>query len=352
MSTLRNIPVNKLRDVIESLFINSGLSDKDAVIVADVLIEAELYGKTTHGIGMVPAHIKKLNQSYTLNAPFEIERTAAAISVCNANNSIGMLSAYKGMELAIQKAKSAGGHTVFCHNCNTFSAASYYVKMAAEAGMIGVAFSNTPPQMAPWGGKEKLLGTNPLAISVPTNKENPFIFDMATSTVAKSKINEAYHSGVEKIPMGWATDINGIPTDSPAEAVKGLLLPMAGPKGYGLCVAIDMISGMLSGAAYLDGVGKFYSSDNRGMNVGHTFIALDPRVIYGEDFYDKADDYVKRVRNSQSLNEKMVRLPGDMSLKNKQDKLISGIDLPVRVIDELNCLICERQLDKDKLELL
>lgn len=335
----KKVNAELLHQILDQLFACHGLSASDASIVADILLETELCGITTHGLSMVPAHIKKLDNGYNRDAVFCIEHGNDSFSVCDADNSIGMLSAYHCMNLAIEKARTSGIHMVFCHNCNTFSAAYYYAKMALDAGMIAVVSSNAPTQMAPYGGKEKLLGTNPMAIAVPTDKEAPFLFDIATSAVAKSKINDAYHSGADKIPFGWATDEDGNPTDDPAKAVRGLLLPMAGAKGYGLCMAIDLISGLLGGAACLDRVGRFYTPDNRCMNVGQSFVVINPHLIYGDSFYQAADDYVKTIRNSTSATDQPVRLPGDRNYARKAEALKNGVTLSDSLIDSLNALI-------------
>lgn len=334
------IEVGKIKNVSETLFKAFGLSAKDAEIAADCLIEAELAGISTHGISMLPAHVKKLINGYNAKAKLEIERGTASFSVCNAHNAIGMVSAWKCTELVIEKSSESGVHMVFCHGANTFSAAYCYAKHLAENKKIGFVCCNSPAQMAPINGIEKLLGTNPLAIGIPANSEEPFIFDMATSAVAKSRINQALYAG-EKIPFGWATDINGNPTDDPQAAVAGFILPMAGPKGYGLSMAIDILSGMLSGAAYLDGVGRFYSQNDSCMNVGHMFVAIDPTVVYGENFFDEMDDYLHRIRASKSSNRNPVLAPGDLNSLYKKGALQSGLEVSETLKEEINKLLGE-----------
>lgn len=328
-----------LEKAVYSLFVAVGVNADDAQISTDCLMEAELAGIYTHGIAMVPAHIKKCLNGYHINTHLIVEKETASFTVCNANNMIGMVSAWKAMDIAIEKASDSGMHAVFCHNANTFSAAYCYARKAVEAGKIAIVSCNAPSQMAPLGGKEKLLGTNPIAIGIPGEKESPFILDMATSAVAKSKINQAYFNGEKEIPLGWATDCNGLPTNDPKEAIKGLVLPMAGPKGYGLAMAIDVISGLLSHAAFLNQVGRFYSEDNACMNVGHTFIVMDPAMIYGSDFYTKMDDYLKIIRGSQPATDTAVLVPGDINAFSKKKDLELGIDLPKKVVDDLNGLL-------------
>ncbi|WP_044292852.1 Ldh family oxidoreductase [Robinsoniella peoriensis] len=335
-----------LRDAMIKLFHKFGLKIDDAKIVTNCLMDAELAGISTHGISMVPEHIKKLKNGYSLKAELVIKKSTSAFTVCDAENAIGMLSAWKCMEIAIEKACISGIHMVLCNNANTFSAAYCYAKYAVENGKIAFISCNSPAQMAPLGGKEKMLGTNPLAIGIPAKDQAPFILDMATSAVAKSKINQAIHNGDEKIPFGWASDINGIPTDNPHEAVRGLILPMAGPKGYGQCMAIDIIAGVLSHASYLDNVGRFYSKDNQCMNVGHFFVVIDPKIVYGENFYSEMDLYFRRVRTSPSATSTPVLVPGDLNMKYRNDKIKNGIELPEKVITELNELLIANEFEE------
>ncbi|MBQ9761955.1 MAG: Ldh family oxidoreductase [Oscillospiraceae bacterium] len=335
------IPVTSLEKGVCRLFEAAGMTQADARIVCHCLLEAELAGVSTHGIAMVPAHLKKCKQGYDLSAKLKIIKSTAAFTVCDAHNAIGMLSAWKCVELAVRKAEESGMHLVLCNNANTFSAAYCYAQYAVEHGKIAIVACNSPAQMAPLGGKEKLLGTNPLAIAIPAGQEEPFILDMATSAVAKSRINEALRNGVDKIPFGWATDMDGNPTDDPKEAVKGLILPMAGPKGYGLAMAIDILAGLLAHAACLDGVGRFYSEDNRCMNVGHVFMVIDPAAIYGPGFYEDMDAYLRRIRTSQSVSQAPVLVPGDINANTRRRLLAEGIELTDKVVGELNGLLAQ-----------
>lgn len=338
-----HISVAQLRKSSIDLFKAYGLTEQDAEIVVDCLIDAELAGISTHGVAMIPAHIRKMRAGYNIAGELTIEKSTAAFSVCNANNMIGMLSAWKCMQLAVEKSSESGIHMVLCHHANTFSAAYCYIKYAVEHGKIGVVCCNSPAQMAPLGGTEKLFGTNPVAIGVPANVEAPFLFDMATSAVAKSKINQAMHRG-EKIPFGWATDANGHPTDDPKVAVAGLVLPMAGPKGYGLSMAIDIISGLLAHASYLDQVGRFYSSDDICMNVGHTFLSIDPVVVFGEHFYTQMDQYLHRVRTSKAAEGNTIFVPGDLNRISREKMLIDGIYLSTKTVNELNALFEDKKI--------
>ena len=339
------VTYHSLRNNVFQLFRAAGLENDKASIVTDVLVDAEVNGIGTHGVSMVPAHIRKLQKSYNLGGELKPIREGECFTVFDADNMIGMLSAYQAMQFAIDKAKEKGIYLVLCNYANTFSAASYYVSMAVNAGMIGLAFCNAPAQMAPLGGKEKLLGTNPVAIGVPGKTQNPFIFDMATSVVAKSRINDAVHEGKETIPYGWATDENGIPTNDPLKAIKGMVLPMAGAKGYGLSMAIDVLAGVLSGAASLDNVGRFYPVENGCMNVGHAFLVINPGIVYGDGFYDEMDGYLARIRQSKSAGDAQVIAPGDNKQQIRAKNDAQGISLSEKTFEELNSLAVELDIE-------
>lgn len=314
---------------ISQLFKNEGCSAYASICIATSLTQAEVCGISSHGFRMIDSHLKRIRERlYNISDQIIIEKQTPSFTLVNSNNLVGMVSADRCIDVAINNAKKSGVHIVFANNANTFSAAFTYVNKLAENGLIGIAFCNSPAQMAPLGGCEKMLGTNPFAFSIPSSKELPIVFDMATSIVAKSKINEAVELGQE-IPMGWALSSNGLPTTDPLEAVKGLILPMAGPKGYGLSVMIDMISGLCSGANYLNGVGRFYGSSSC-MNVGHTFIAIDPIQIYGADFYNQVDLYINKVHSSKKVEGKTILMPGeDKVIKYYQAKK-NGIEINCR----------------------
>ena len=296
----------------------NGVPQEQAEIVADCFSTADSYGVTTHGGAILPSHIQRIQRGgYNLSPTFKVIRETTAFAVIDGNNAMGPVSATFCMNYAIEKCKDSGIFTVFSRNNNTFGPAFYYPLLAARKGLIGIACSNSPAQMAPIGGKEKMLGTNPFSIVVPTGTD-PIILDMATSVVAKSKIKEYKLKG-KNLPEGWALDKNGNPTTDPDEALEGLVLPMSGFKGYGIAMMIDILSGVLSGAAYLNKVGRFYSETNDCMNVGFQFIVLDPKQILGEEYDEVMKDFVSQLRNSKPINGCSIILPGDDRLKYKKE---------------------------------
>ena len=297
------------------------VSKEQAEIMADCLATADLYGVTSHGSRVLSAHIDRIKRGgYNLDPNFKIISETAAFAIIDGDNALGPVSAHFCMEYAVQKCKDVGIFHVFSRNNNTFGPAFYYPLKAAEQGMIGLICSNSPAQMAPFGGNEKMLGTNPFSAVIPVPGKDPIIIDMATSVVAKSKFKEYKDKGL-KLPEGWALNSNGYPTDDPDEAMRGLVLPMAGFKGYGIAMLIDILSGVISGAAYLNNIGRFYSEDNSGMNVGFCCITIDPQKIVGDRYAAIINEYVNSIRNSKKCSEQEICLPGDDRIAYRNSKL-------------------------------
>lgn len=303
-------------DILNRL-LEVGVPNNQAEVVADCFATADEYGVTSHGINVLPSHIDKVlnpNGGYNLTPSLEIIRETPSFAVIDGDNAMGPVVADYCMNYAVEKARQVGVFHVFSRNNNTLGPAFYYPLKAAEKGFVGILFSNTPAQMAPFGGKEKMLGTNPFAVVVPVPGSDPIIVDMATSVVAKSKFKQYKEQG-KLLPDGWALDVNGLPTNDPDEGMRGLVQPMAGFKGYGIAMLIDIISGLLSGAAFLNKVGRFYSDEGKCMNVGFCCIAMEPHMILGEEYDKIINDYVATLRNSERVGESPIVLPGDDRIK-------------------------------------
>lgn len=307
----------EVKENVYNKLIEVNVPKSQAIIVSDALATADLYGVTTHGSRILSSHLDRVKRGgYNLTPDFVVLRETAAFAVIDGDNAMGFVSANYCMRYAVEKCKNSGIYHVFSRNNNTLGAAFYYPLKAAEKGMIGLVCCNSPAQMAPSGGKNKMLGTNPFAAVIPVPSKEPIIIDMATSVVAKSKFKKYKEQG-KLLPNGWALDKDGTPTNDPDEGIQGLVLPMAGYKGYGIAMLIDILSGVMSGAAYLNKVGKFYSEDCTAMNVGFCFAAIDPKVVIGENYPEIINDFVSRLRNSEPIEKNMIRLPGDGKIKAK-----------------------------------
>lgn len=294
-----------------------GVRKNDAEIVADCFATSDVFGVTTHGISILPSHIDRVKRGgYNLFPNCSVEKETVAFAVINGDNAFGPVSAKYCLDYGIERCKKVGVFTVFGKNNNTFGPAFYYSLKAAENGCIAIVTSNSPAQMAPFGGNEKMLGTNPFSAVVPVPGKEPIIIDFATSVVAKSKFKEYQNKGLA-LPDGWALDENGNPTNNPEEGMKGFVLPMAGFKGYGLSMLIDIMAGFLSGSAYLNNVGRFYSPENKSMNVGFSMTIVDPYLVFGDDYDNAINEYVSLLRSSGTVDGQKIILPGDDRIEHK-----------------------------------
>lgn len=330
------VAVDEAKRFVKAASRACGILDEEASIFSDVLVEADMRGVMTHGIVRLPEYLDR------------IVRGGAAKSLCltvlkewpwggalDAGNGIGHVAAYRGMQWVINKAKACGIGLATMRMSTHFGMAAYYSLMAAKQGMIGIAASNSPPLMAPWGGKEKKVGNNPFAIAAP-GKEFPLSFDIACTVAARGKLDQARREG-KPIPEGWALNPDGRETTDPEEAIRGVLLPLAGHKGYGLAVMIDMFTGILSGGKVSPNIkNKYHFSTPR--NIGHFFMAVDVEHFQPmEEFLKNADDYVRILHETETAaGFDKVRVPGEGSEKKKQDSLKHGIRYHRATIDLLN----------------
>lgn len=329
--------VEKVRRLSEQALIACKLSKEEAAIVVDSMLQADINGVNTHGIRMLHAYVDKLKDGQFAIAQPNVIKDSPSFTVLDSNNIIGAISATKASKICIEKAKKYGMHTVFARNCNTFGPAFYYAELMSKEGMIGFVCSNTPAAMPAFNGLEPMLGTNPLAFSCPSKTRGTITLDMATSIVAKSHFSTAL-ANHEKLKEGWALDQNGNPTTDPMEAIKGFVLPMAGFKGYGIAMAIDILSGFLSGAGYLKNVNKFYSKDGKGMNVGQMFVAINPSMVYEGNFIEDMDGYINTIRSSKVMEGRTIAIPGDDRISKREMSIESGIDLSDDTREKLESL--------------
>lgn len=299
-------------------FTDVGLPLEHAEVVVDCFETSDLYGVKTHGTLMINKHLEKIiTGGYNLEPDFNITNETPAFCVIDGQNGMGPVVADYCMNYAMKKAKEVGIFTVLSNNNNTLGPAFYYPLKAAEQGLIGLVCSNSPAQMAPFGGIDKMLGTNPFAAVIPVPNSDPIIIDMATSVVAKSKFLE-YKQKNMQLPEGWALNSKGEPTTDPMEAIEGLILPMAGFKGYSIAMLIDILSGVLSGAAFLNKVGRFYSSENKCMNVGFYMVAIDPYIVLGDSYKNLISEFVDVLKNSTPFKDMVVSIPGEDRIQHKR----------------------------------
>ncbi|WP_080872924.1 Ldh family oxidoreductase [Oceanobacillus timonensis] len=330
-----HVSVEKLRWYCSEILKKNKIPEEEAEIIADSLVDANVIGVESHGVTRLADYLKRLENGIIENRTnLEIVKENVTTTLYDANNGWGQYAGKIAMQNAIQKAKKNGSAIVAVRNSNHFGTTSYFTRMATEENCIGIAMSNASSLMVSWGSKEPTLGTNPLSIAVPTN-EHPAILDMATSNVARGKINLAVKNN-QNIPEGWAITKDGEQTTDAAEALKGFLLPL-GPKGSGLAMMIDIMTGVLTGALFGKDVPRMYD-DPEPQQLGHLFIVLDIASFMDMDtFKQKMDDRIKQTTNSASAEGfEQVFMPGDIEQMKREDRYEKGIPLTQAIYEELS----------------
>jgi len=332
-----------------------GVPEQDAAIAADVLVAADLRGIPSHGVARLRGlYVSRLQSGVIAACPqTRIVSETPATALLDGGAGLGHPIACRAMQLAIAKAQDVGAGFVAVRNSNHFGIAGYYAMMALEHGCVGMCMTNTNRWTVPTFGRNPILGTNPLAVAAPAGKERPFVLDMATAIVPIGKL-EVYDRLNKQIPLGWATDEQGLPTDDPglvlrnAQHSSGGLLPLGGAgeesgghKGYGLAAWVDIFSAMFSGAMYAD---MLYPREADGTPreslVGHFFGAWRVNAFRPlADFQAGMDDLLQRLRNSPTAaGQERIYVAGEKEYEETEHRLLHGIPVPPVVMQDLIAL--------------
>ena len=340
MTVTRYDPAS-LRNFCGDILVRLGVPEEGAAFVADSLVRANLEGSDSHGISRLGIYVRRLEEGRISARPeIRIERSGSVLRV-DGDNGLGQVVSRRSLKEAVPVARETGIAGVGVRNSNHFGTAAYYCQMVCREGMALIATTNTPPGIAPWGGKKAYFGTNPIAFGFPTKEGPPVIVDMSSSVVARGKIILADKEGTE-IPEGWAIDEEGKETTDPASALKGAMLPLGGAKGYALALAVEMMSGVLSGSSFGPHVGSIYTDGDPPSNVGHSFILLDvSRWLPAEDYYARVDQLLAEVKAVPPAGETEVLYPGERRYRTFLENSERGITLPLAVREELEMLARE-----------
>lgn len=326
------IAPDELRQFVEKVYRQTSLTEAAARLMADTLVQADIWGHQSHGVLRVPWYFARL-RSGAINgaASPRIVHEAGAITVIDGCDALGQQVAQFATDQAVRRAEQHGLVLILVRNSNHFGTCMYFTRQAAERGFIAMLMSNAGPNMAPWGGLKKKIGTNPWSIAVPARK-SPVVMDMANSGVARGKIYLAAKRR-EPIPLGWAVDKHGRPTTDPREAIEGFILPMAGHKGYVMGVMVDILSGVLSGSQYLDAVHGPYDPVNRS-GAGHFMLAVKVDAIQPLNaFLDQMDDYIASLKDVPlAEGHRAVYYPGELEEETAARNAVEGLRLPADTV--------------------
>ena len=325
MRIMKDREIALVKEILKKL----GASEEDGEYVAEATIDADLKGFTSHGLGRFPQYLISIEAgTINLEDDIVIEKETPAIALINGNSGFGQAVSYKAMQLAIKKAKEVGIGCVGVHNTNHFGVTGFYSDLALRENCIGLVLANTDPAIAPLGASEPLIGTNPIALGIPS--ETYITVDMATSATARGKIIEAKRKGLE-LPDGWALDKDGNPTNDPDAALEGSILPFGGFKGYALAALVEILTGPLVQAGYGHGV-TGTASPTKDCTKGDLYVVIDPSkfVDFGE-FVANTEDFVTQIRATGET----VAIPGDLEVKNIAEAEANGVKIDEKLYAQL-----------------
>lgn len=346
------VAADALRAFVAAVLGAVGVGEEDARIAADVLVAADLRGHESHGVARLESFYVRRIQCGQIDprARLAVLRERAATLALDAQNGLGQPAAYHAMEMCIARARHAGSCVATIRRSNHYGIAGYYAMMALPHDMIGVSCTNALSLVVPTGGRTAVLGTNPIAVAAPANRQRPFVLDMATSVVPSGKVEVKARRG-EPLPLDWAVDAHGRPTtdaqgvlDQLDAGAPGGLLPLggldAGHKGYGLATMVDILSGVLAGARA--GLAVYGAAHDQGepADVGHLLaaISLDAFGTAGE-FKDAMDAYIEMLHRAPRANGvARIMVAGEPEFESAERRRHAGIPLLESVAISLRAL--------------
>ncbi|MFE9202436.1 Ldh family oxidoreductase [Micromonospora sp. NPDC007230] len=319
-------PAEQLRRFGAEVLVSSGVPAADARLLADTLVTAELWGHSSHGMLRLPWYVARIRNGAmrAVTSPTVVTDTGPLL-VLDGHDGIGQVLTDHAVRLGVDRARRHGISGVAVRNSNHFGTAAYFTRRAAEEGCAALLFTNASPAMAPWGGRHKTIGTNPWSIAAPAGRHGVAVMDLANTAVARGKIYLAAERGTP-IPDGWAADTDGVATADPHRAIDGLILPMAGAKGYVIAFMIDVLAGVLTGSTFGSQVAGPYDPDRRS-GCGHLLLTIDIAALGDpaefERRMEQLIDETKGVAKASGVEE--IFFPGELEDRAEARRLATGI---------------------------
>ncbi len=336
----RLVSSENLESFVSDLFVKVGMPKEDAAFSAKSLVDTNLWGIDSHGVLRVPLYIKRVGNG-AINPRPDIKpvRGSLGLEVIDGDDGMGFVVGRAAMNRAIELAEQFNIGMVGAIKSNHFGAAAIYVRMATTKGFIAIVMTNVRPNVVAPGGSRPITGNNPIAFGVPTFGEFPFILDISLSSVAGGKLLLASKKK-EKIPLDWATDKDGRPTDDPDEAFAGFLLPVGGHKGLGLSYFVDIMSGLITGGVFQHQMKSMYKQADEPSLTTHQMIVINPQAIISpEEMKERMAQFYQTIKASPMWDEsKEMLLPGELEHRTALARRQNGIPLPANLYEELIAL--------------
>ena len=333
---------DRLLEFAASAYAAVGLSAEDARLCADSLVQADLWGHQSHGVLRLPWYVKRLqNRVCDPAARPEVLVDCGALALVDGHDGMGQVMAAFAADEAVARSRKHGIGAVALRRSNHFGTAMYFTLRAAGAGCVAFLSTNASPAMAPWGGRKKVVGTNPWSWAAPAGEAAPMVVDIANTGVARGKIYLAKQRG-EQIPLSWALDADGVPTADPVAAIEGLVQPMAGHKGYAIALMMDVLSGVLTGSSFGSGVAGPYEFDRRS-GAGQVMIAIDiARLMAPAEFDRRIQALIAEVRRVPlARGHDEILYPGELEARCDRRNREHGLSLPEDTLRDLSALAGE-----------
>ena len=330
------IDPHALVEFAAAVYARVGMPDADARLVADTLVQADLWGHQSHGVLRLGWYLDRVRNGVMkpVTTP-EFVVDAGSVAVIDGHDGVGQVLAMLATREAVKRAKAHGIAAVGVRNSNHFGTCMYFTLTGARDGCAMQLSTNGGPAMAPWGGRKKIIGTNPWSVAVPAGRHVPFAMDMANTGVARGKIYLARQRR-QPIPLGWAINAAGEPTTDPQAAIDGIILPMAEHKGYAIAATMDILSGVLTGSGFLSQVHSPYKTAEKS-NCGHLVIATNIAAFLPiEDFHARMDAYIAELKSVPLAKDvAQVHYPGEIEARNDERNRREGLLLPDDTLADL-----------------
>lgn len=331
------VSAEELRTFVHALFSVSGLDDRDAAIMADSLVDADLRGTHSHGVIRLPFLVERLLKGGAKARPdIQVVNEAPSTALLDGDCALGAITATRAMDLAVSKARTQGIGFVAARNSDFIGTCAHFAMMALPHDMIGIAWTNGFPGMAPWGGRRNTIGNNPIAFAAPSLTHGPIVLDMALSVAAGGRVRLAAKNK-QKIPRDWLVDSEGAVTDDPSALTSGGALLPLGYKGYGLAVFGEILCGALTGSRILSEVPAWFTDTDKSIGNGHMHVAIDiAHFLEPRLFKERIDCMVSMLKATPLMPDvKEILLPGERAWQTQQQQLKNGIPVPEPVAADL-----------------
>ena len=324
------VQAEDLKAFIERILVAAGVPPERAELVADPLVASSLRGVDSHGVQLLPHYVGQIERGeVNPHADGHVVSQNGACMLYDAEHGLAQVTARICCRHAVRLVERYGLSMVVAREANHFGAAAYWGELISREGLIGIVMCDASMQVPPWQGREARLGTNPICMSVPHPEGKGWLLDMATTTAAYGKLEQALLRGEKTIPYGWAVDREGVPTTDLQEALKGLLMPLGGYKGTGLAMMVEILTGVIAGGPVYGTQVTGVRHRGRPMRCNHTFIAIDVRRFLPlEEFYARLESWIAEVKSARpAKGYDEVLVAGEPEWRTEERRRREGIPI-------------------------